>query len=432
VITSGRGTDYFVDMVAVWAMGAVVIPLDPNIDARRLATICEKSEPEVVLGQLALAAEFQLNQLEQLRSLQTPSQPFVEDIAADDDAAIFFTSGSTGAPKGVRLAHCAVLGNSLSTIKNIGITETDRLFISIPFHFTSAICHFLAATLSGATLIATEQKLFQHDLFKALIDENATAFGGAPIQLRWIGECATEEDINLNWLMSSGDRLSVDIIEQLQQQLPRTKVFTVYGLTEVGGRLCILPDSELATNKGSVGYPLDGMRITVRDDNGQELPTGEIGEVYVDGPFLFSEYINDAEKTHAAKTSLGFHTGDEGFLNENGALCIRGRTDDVFKVSGQKVSAVMIQDALMSLGHFQDVAVAPGEDPMTGTVPFAYFVAKPEFEFKKGIVLRGLRKILPVNHLPQKFIELEHIPRTGSGKLDRVAFRNIITNTTGI
>jgi len=430
LLASGRGLDYWVDMVCLWTLGAVVIPLDPMMQPIRFDTFMEKADPKFVLGNFALEKDYpQLTIIND--DIATATSKITVDVlshSAESDAAILFTSGSTGAPKGVRLSHVSVLGNAQAMIQQLDLRDDDRLFISIPFHFTSAICHFLAATLSGITFISTEATLFQSDLYHALEKHKATAFGGAPIQLRWISECAEDKPLPLRWLMSSGDRLNIDIIKKLRSSLPAASVYTVYGLTEVGGRLCVLPAEKIDDFAGSVGKPIQGMQVSVLDENGKSLPAGEEGDIYVKGPFVFSEYINDPEKTEKALTAFGFKTGDYGYLSEQGFLYLRGRVDDVFKSAGQKISAIAIQEALFATNEFEDIVVYPGEDPMVGTVPFAYYVLKQDKEFNKGLVLRQIRRQLPKNHLPKSFVEIDNIPRTGSGKLDRVAFREKIAN----
>jgi long-chain acyl-CoA synthetase len=411
-VRTGRRAAFWSDLLGVWALGATAIPIDGKSHPAREAQLFEKALPDHVVEEDA------------------------PDGAADDlhiepgpdPAAILFTSGSTGAPKGVMLRGDALLGNARAALTAIDLRRSDRLFVATPFAFTSAICHFLAATLAGASLAATEVRLFKGDLHKAIRGANATCFGGAPLQAQWIAEACKTDRLPLRWIMSSGDHLRASVIEDLRAALPDTAVYTFYGLTETGGRLCMLPAEALPEAAGAVGKPVEGMAITIRDENGNPVPDGETGEVYATGDYLFDGYIGDLAETVAALTLQGLRTGDLGAIGPDGWLRLTGRADDVFKCAGQKVSAIPIADALMALGLFDDVAVVPRDHPAAGTVPWVAYVPKSKASVEPRAVGAALRGLLPANHMPQGFVELPAIPRTGSGKVRRIALKELVEN----
>src|SRR5262249_13927859 len=145
-----------------------------------------------------------------------------------------------GEPKGVLLTHDALLANCNATAKALTIDPSDRVIVPIPFNFISAVSHFLVTVSSGACAIATEAKLMQRDLRELFVKTKANAAGGAPLHLRWVSEICDETPLPVRWLMASGDHLGVDVIEKLERQLPDVRLLVVYGLTEVGGRCCVL------------------------------------------------------------------------------------------------------------------------------------------------------------------------------------------------
>ena len=162
------------------------------------------------------------------------------DRKPEETAAILFTSGSTGTPKGVQLAHRALLQNALGTAAMLPTRPDDTLFIAIPFRFVSSVSHFLVTTLTGGCFAGTEKPVMAADLVDQLKASGATAFGGAPLQLRWIADQMDEAELELRWLMSSGDHLSSDIVEKLAATQSNPSVLAVYGLTELAGRFCVL------------------------------------------------------------------------------------------------------------------------------------------------------------------------------------------------
>jgi len=426
MIQAGRGIQFFIDLFAVWASGGVGVPVAAEAAPAHVAYIAGVVRPVLHLGAAGPEGVAVIG--------ETPAPAEGGPTFAEGDgastAAILFTSGSTGAPKGVVLSHRVLAGNCEGILSVLGM-HRDRLFINIPFGFTSAICHFLACALSESTLLGFETKFLLGDLPRKIAALGATGFGGAPVQLRWIAEaCAAragEGGLGLRFVISSGDHFSADIIRSFLEHAPNLKIFTVYGLTELGGRYCVLDPGELPARLGSVGKPIPGLTVSVRDaDSGEPLGPGQEGEVVAGGSLLCDGYYRDPEKTGRLLRDYGLCTGDIGMLDEDGFLFLRGRKDDVFKVSGQKVSATVIADALMGLGLFRDVAVIAAPSPFMDNVPVAFCVMAPGVEFAKGQVLSLLRKVLPNNHLPDRFVLVDAIPRTDSGKAKRHELRAML------
>ena len=157
--------------------------------------------------------------------------------------------------------------------------------------------------------------------------------------------------------VSSGDHLPLPVIEKFRRVLPGVRLFNMYGLTEVSGRLCILPPADLDARVGSVGRPIGDMRVVARRGDGAEAAPGETGELFVTGSLLMQGYLGEPEITARTLTAHGLRTGDFGRVDESGAVWIAGRKDDIIKRGGEKVSIIHVQQALQGLGRFADVAV---------------------------------------------------------------------------
>jgi acyl-coenzyme A synthetase/AMP-(fatty) acid ligase len=425
LVATGRGNQVWVDIVALWSLGATAIPVEPDVPALRMAAIRTRATPHAVVGDFNDTRE--LRGFVRLDSVNADPGGGIDfecaPVAAETLSTILFTSGSTGEPKGVMLPHRSVLGNALATRDVIQLHADDRLFTAIPFRFVSALSHFVVSSIIGATLIATERRMLQADFCRKLVESGASACGGSPLQARWIADAASQTSFPVRWLMSSGDHLPADVIERLRERLPTMRIVTAYGLTEVGGRFCILRSDLIDTHRGSVGRPIPNMRISILNDEGYACKPREIGEAYASGACVFDGYIGDPSATSESLLSRGFRTGDLGYFDEQGLVYLSGRADDVFKTAGLKVSSVPIVAALMKTGAFRDVAVLPVEDAVLGHVPHAYYVPAVAGQFDKAAVLRQLRATLPGFQIPSRFTELSEIPRTGSGKVDRKRLR---------
>lgn len=395
----------------------------------RLRSVITKAAPAAVLGRFT-DVEADLAALPWLPELDEPSGTAPDlvpvPVSPDQPALILFTSGSTGAPKGVLLPHRVLLGNARATAGVIGLDASHRLFLGIPFEFVSAISHFLVTLLVGGTFVGAERRFLPAGFWRAVEDSGADAVGGAPIHARWLAEAAAEAPLPLRWMMSSGDHLPADVIDSLRASLPDLHLIVAYGLTEVGGRFCILTPADYAEHRGAVGRPIPGLDVFVESDAGIRAEAGEVGAVFACGNWVFSGYIGDPAATAAVLDERGFRTGDLGHLDAQGCLTLSGRADDVFKVAGEKVSTQLIAAALMATERFADVAVLPVDIPALGQAPQAVYVLKPGAAFDKSTVIAMLRHQLPATHIPVGWTETTAIPHTGSGKVIRPKLRALI------
>lgn len=436
LLATGRGNAYWCDLFAIWMIGAVAIPVESRLPPARLRTVAELSRPQWLIGSMAAPMSGTL-------SVQTlPDHPFETDavkensfdaeaLAPERPALVLFTSGTTGEPKGVPLSHGAILGNARATQAAVALPRGDRLVSCIPFRYVSALSHALVSLLSHVTYCGYERSLPQPRFCDLLAETRCSAYGGSPLQARWIaaraerfadqGRAAFD---SLRWLMSSGDYLAEDVIERLRKYLPNIRLIVAYGLTEAAGRICCRTVSACsAASPGRVGRPISGMRVTVRRDDFTICKPHETGLVYVEGEYMFDEYVGASQPAQTPVGKYGFCTRDVGHLDDHDELILSGRADDIFKLAGQKVSSVPIAAALMETGFFSDVAVIPEVHRRLGHVPHVYYVAEERREVSTATLMQRLRERLPSSHVPKRFTAVRQIPRTGSGKVDRVALR---------
>ncbi len=435
IVFNLRGLDFWVDTLALWLIGAVTVPVPISTDPTSFATMLKVARPRGYLGAPGqhdeALAEAKVGPVRE----DGPPAALPDPPGGKELASINFTSGSTGEPKGVLLSHAAILDNCAASLEALGVAPGDRVVIPIPFNFISAVSHFLVCVSAGACAIATEDKLMQHNLAQLIVSARANALGGAPLHLRWVSELCEQSPLPIRWLMASGDHLGVDVIETLERLLPDIRLLVVYGLTEVGGRCCVLDrakarresPSNAAALIDSVGKPIRGLTVRVLDDDGAEVPTGEIGEVVLQGESVFDGYVNRPEATADVLRDGRFHTRDMGRVDADGNLYVVGRKDDVFKCSGLKVATIPIADALMDTGFFADVAVRAKEHPISGHVPEALYVLREGKTFQKGEIISELRERIPLHWIPQQFTRVDAIPRTGSGKISRRDLKKIDT-----
>ncbi len=365
---------FYTGLCATWLAGGVAVPLDleaPPVLRDPLLEAADITHVLVDASSPALPAGVQALHVDELGGppTETPS-------AADARSVILFTSGSTGVPRGVCHSRTSITQNAAWAAAALQLEDDERLFLNTPPVYTSALCHFLALTLSGGAIVPRQGFHFGTALLDAMTASECTAFGGAPAHLvrALAGVTDTPVPPTLRRWVSSGAHLPQSVIAQARHAMPDVALFTVYGLTEVAGRFCVLPPELLDDKAGSVGRPIGDMSVDVVDDEGRVVPTGAQGEVRARGSVVMKGYLNAPEATAAVCQDGTFLTGDEGHLDEDGCLWLLGRRDDIFKRAGEKVSLLQVQNALQHLDGVRDAAALAVDDDLAGQVPVGFFV----------------------------------------------------------
>ena len=420
--------NFFCYLTAVWMTGRRALPLNTRMPERIIDSCIAKARCDVVIGSVAdTPAGVRCDYLPMGSSAGSGSHAL--EISQHDSAIVMFTSGSTGVPKAIPLTFRQIVLNARLTSEVTGLDDGDRMLITMPPYFASGICHFVTCVVQGAGLVAVTGFNFGEQLI-ALIDERGiTAFGGSPTNVRrMLGAAQTGEELpNVRFWVSSGDYLTAAEQEHFRQRFPHVRLVYIYGLSEVGGRLCI---NDVAANPGKVGSagpPLPGMEVEILStDDGSRLGPNEVGEINVKGPLLMDGYLLDDGEIDRSCVDGGFSTGDLGRIDADGFVWIVGRTDDVIKIGGEKVSVINVEDAIRTCAPCRDCCVAVIDDERLGSVLIGLIA--PESE-EAGVdlrdLLRQLRHELPPNALPAKVFIVDDIPRTGSGKVARQAARDL-------
>lgn len=422
---SNGDRDLTTALMATWMLGAIAVPMNITQPPEKLSVIEAIVEPDIAFGD----EEYEFNSennfpVHFINGEAEGVNDFIQG-SPDSIAIIMFTSGTSGTPKAVPMTSQAIWHNCHETAKRLRISPTDRLLINSPPYFTSAIIHNFTMFSVGASVVVDRSLLLGTNLVELLNQYKCTGFAGVPVHFTRLSGVIEEGILpkNLRFLMNSGEHLPLPILKKIRTYLPGVEFFCVYGLTEVAGRLCVLDSKDVDKKIGSVGKPLAGMTIAIRDEIGQLVEPDELGEIYVSGLCLMGGYMNNEKANRSSMTEWGLATGDFGYLDQDGYLFIKGRSDDILKVGGEKVSLKMIEDCSLNYDSFVDVLAEPVFDKNMGTVPCLYYVLKPGTTYKRKELIRLLKKELPTTHLPVFFKEVDSIPRAASGKKLRIGNR---------
>lgn len=369
---------------------------------------------------------------------QLPPLDRSEDSAIDKDlAALLYTSGSTGQPKGVMLSHAQLVAGSSIVSDYLEITECDRILSILPFSFDAGLNQLITAFEQGATLVMMTF-IFAREIVQMLAKEDITALAGVPtlwtLMVQPNSGLQKQALPHLRYITNTGGALPENVLSDLRQFLPTAQVFLMYGLTEAF-RSTYLPPEEVDRRPTSIGKAIPNTEILVIDEQGNRCAPGEIGELVHRGPTVSLGYWQQPELTAKrlrphpllpatlAEKERVCYSGDLVRSDEDGFLYFVGRLDSLIKSSGFRLSPTEVEAVLMQSNWLQDAAVIGVADEMLGQAVKAFVVAKADIELDIQQLTRFSAEHLPRYMVPKQIEILDKLPTTTSGKVDYPALR---------
>ena len=355
---------------------------------------------------------------------QSPNSAEVEDVSREDVAFWFFTSGSTGIPKGVVHAHRDMYYAGLALYKKaLGATSEDIFFSSAKLYFSAGMGFGLyGPLLLGASTILYAGKPSADALLEILSSAKPTMFLAVPsIYARLLQEWNNSKyDLSsVRLFVSGGEPLSPQLLADWKKVAGK-EITDGIGSAEVC-HFFTMNDPGHA-RPGSVGKMLEGYEARIVDSNWSDLNVGQIGLLLIKGRSIFSQYWHNSEATRRTLIGEWVNTGDLAYLDENGFLSFCGRSDHSFKVNGLWVSPIQIENEILATGLVRECCVVPITTDNGLTCSIAYVVAASAGPDKDGLILElssRLKNKLSSYKIPRDFIILDSLPRTTVDKIDR-------------
>jgi len=345
-----------------------------------------------------------------------------------DVAAILYTSGSTGNPKGVVLSHRNMIMGAKSVAEYLKNTANDNLLAVLPFSFDYGLSQLTTAFHVGATVTLMDY-LLPRDVIKAIEKFQITGLAGVPplwnqlAQLDW----RTINTESLTYITNSGGAMPKATLNALRAALPETDVYLMYGLTEAF-RSTYLPPEEIDKRPDSMGKAIPNAEVMVVREDGSTCAPGEPGELVHRGSLVSLGYWNDAKKTAqhfkpAPNTENGLTltetavwSGDKVKMDEDGFLYFIARQDDMIKTSGYRVSPSEIEEVIYATGLITEAAALGAPHPTLGQAIVVIVTAENDVS---ETLMTECKKRLPNFMHPAKIEFINKMPKNPNGKIDR-------------
>ncbi len=373
-------------------------------------------------GETGGSASIEIVDLASALDRQEPSDATPADVPDDSLAELIYTSGTTGTPKGVMLSHRNLMSNAAAVARATSALEKDTFFLLLPvFHITSQTVCMLTPILIGAS-VAIVSKMDRAEMAHAFREFRPTIFIAVPSIYNMLAAApAPPPDQNpVRLYVCGGAPLPAEIQNRFEAAYQKP-IYGGYGLTEASP---VVSWNVPGANKpGSVGRPLCGVRVKIANDQMEELPPGEIGEICIKGDLVMLGYYKHSEET--AKTIIDgwLRTGDMGNLDQDGFLHVVDRKKEMLIYSGINIYPREIEELLYTMPQVSEAAVVGVPDSARGEIPVAFVTARDS----SGVSEKEVKDFCIANlaryKVPRRIFTLQELPRTGSGKINKLQLK---------
>lgn len=433
--------EYIYSYLALFSLGATVVPLDYMLTEDELVSCLTHCEAKLLIAKEKerLSLENLKNRvpgLEEIIVLEQnktnfktfqkvlasgrPLPPQDIKIEEKDPALIMYTSGTTGSPKGILLNYRHLDGSPKAMEYFVDLSEKDVKLCCLPLSHSAGLVYIQNCICYGITLILMER--FQPlEFLKNIQKYKVTCFHLVPSMYYAILHLKEFESFDLSslrWLVVFGAPSDSHSLRRFQQYCPQAHLLNGWGLTETCPPNTVIP---LGSKKiESVGKPAPWVEVKIVGEEDNELPQGEVGEIVIRGWVVMEGYYKDQKTTAEVIKNGWFHTGDLGRFDEEGFIYIVGRKKDMIKVSGEIVYSLEVENVLLKHPAIREAAVAGMPDTLRGEIVKAFVVLKKDAQETRPDDIRSFcRQHLAHFKVPSEVEFRDSLPKTPSGKIQK-------------
>jgi long-chain acyl-CoA synthetase len=429
-------TELMIAYYAAARLGAVFVPLNPNLTASEVEYAFRHSGATLLLhddfvGDVARAA-VPAGSLRALKDLRAPADglPALEAtvIAPEDDFLVIYTSGSTGVPKAILLDHAAQVGAAIALASMWGVTTDDVTLVALPLGYLYGLSTGAAVGLQSGGTVAILRRFHPRDVLEGLISHGATVYHGVPTMFSMMLEYCEQRDLTYDLsgvraLVCAGAPLPEEMQERFAKRFGKV-IQNYYATTEATPVFGAFANDPRPRPKGAVGRAAPGLQVRIIRPDGTDCGDDEDGEVLVRAAATMKRYLNNPDQTDAAFRDGLFRTGDLGRRDSDGYFYLTGRIKDIIIRGGANISPTEVEAVLSSHPAVQDIAVVGGPDRIFGEVPIAFVVVRHGASVTQEDLIAYAEKTLSDFKVPRTIHFETELPLGLTGKFDKKALKD--------
>ncbi|HQR50027.1 MAG TPA: class I adenylate-forming enzyme family protein [Methylophilaceae bacterium] len=440
----GNRLEFFAELLAIWRLGACAVPIDARLTPFEVQTLVAAAKPRLAVVDDATDAHV-IQALDEagvgvVNTTDTGDQQAAVGLSRlDDDALILFTSGSTGAPKGVVHTHRSLRARWITLREALGTDAFARTLCLLPTHFGHGlICNCLFPWLSGQDLFITPP--FRPDIIMrlgALLDEHRITFmSSVPAVWKLALKISKPPQAGTLQRIHCGSApLSAGVWEDIRRWSGTRQVCNAYGITETGSWVAGLSEADCPAEDGLIGQGWGAVIKVLRTSDtsrplsaDDECTPGESGFVWLNTPALMKGYFQRDDLTEQAVVDGWFLTGDIGLIDPRGRLVLRGRERDEINKGGMKIYPADVDAVVERFEHASDVCTFALDDAIYGQVVGMAVVMARQDDGTFRALHQWMKEHLAEPKMPVRWWVVEEIPRTSRGKINRDAVKAVCTD----
>ncbi|KAH7523430.1 hypothetical protein FEM48_Zijuj06G0010100 [Ziziphus jujuba var. spinosa] len=436
--------------LAVMSLGAIITTTNPLNTTREIAKQIADSKPVLAFTTRQLVPKLAgstlpivlidddlhnnaqkdakvVSSLDEMMRKEPRGSQVRDRVNQDDTATLLYSSGTTGASKGVVSSHRNLIAMVQTVLSRFGLEEGEQRFIcTVPMFHIYGLAAFATGLLASGSTVVVLSKFEIHDMLSAIGKYGATYLPLVPpilvAMVNGADEIKAKYDLSsLRSVLSGGAPLSKEVIEGFLDKYPRVQILQGYGLTESTGVGASTDSLEESRKYGTAGLLSPSIEAKVVDpDSGEALAVNRTGELWLRGPTIMKGYFSNAEATSSTLDSEGWlKTGDLCYIDEDGFIFVVDRLKELIKYKGYQVPPAELEALLLSHPEISDAAVIPFPDREVGQYPYAYVVRKAGSNLSATAVMDFVAGLVAPYKRIRRVTFIASIPKNPSGKILR-------------